>query len=465
MKQITTRSTKWLRARFLPLLLTICSLCHLTAGQSTSDVALTLDERVFTASKVYSLLQLNSFLTKTASSPNLDGLYKGYLQKVLVSDDRRRFDLATIEFVAQLHNGHTFFWDEWLDKSDNQVLGFYAMPLEGKWVVQTSYLDNLKPGDVICKIDETAIEAFFLQQRRYISASSVAAQRRNLFLLRYLFPERFTLTLEDGRQVVINRATLKKLPDETEGRWVKQGAIAYIRIPAFFDPSLEERALDYVRQFRRAKILVVDVRNNAGGIPPQRLIRALVDRPYRRWTESTSEPLASTNAPHEEAKKDESALEASDSRGVQNVPSNAFGDPTPTPGSRVVTPIQYAFRGRLILLVDGGCISACEDFVEPSKDSGRAILVGETTQGSSGLPFIYDFHNGMSLRIAVKRYYFPDGSEFEGVGIKPDVEVHTTIEDLKKGRDPILEKGGWPADSRLVWPRVPHPRGFRGCGF
>ena len=297
MKQITTRSTKWLRARFLPLLLTICSLCHLTAGQSTSDVALTLDERVFTASKVYSLLQLNSFLTKTASSPNLDGLYKGYLQKVLVSDDRRRFDLATIEFVAQLHNGHTFFWDEWLDKSDNQVLGFYAMPLEGKWVVQTSYLDNLKPGDVICKIDETAIEAFFLQQRRYISASSVAAQRRNLFLLRYLFPERFTLTLEDGRQVVINRATLKKLPDETEGRWVKQGAIAYIRIPAFFDPSLEERALDYVRQFRRAKILVVDVRNNAGGIPPQRLIRALVDRPYRRWTESTSEPLAIKRMP------------------------------------------------------------------------------------------------------------------------------------------------------------------------
>lgn len=41
---------------------------------------------------------------------------------------------------------------------------------------------------------------------------------------------------------------------------------------------------------------------------------------------------------------------------------------------------------------------------------------------------------------AVKRLYFPDGSEFEGVGIRPDVEVHTSIDDLKKGRDPILEK-------------------------
>lgn len=84
--------------------------------------------------------------------------------------------------------------------------------------------------------------------------------------------------------------------------------------------------------------------------------------------------------------------------------------------------------------MNGGCISACEDFVGPSKDSGRATVVGETTQGSAGLPFIYDFHNGMSLRIAIKRNYFPDGSEFEGVGIKPDIEVQTTIDDLKSGR-------------------------------
>jgi carboxyl-terminal processing protease len=78
--------------------------------------------------------------------------------------------------------------------------------------------------------------------------------------------------------------------------------------------------------------------------------------------------------------------------------------------------------------------------VQPFKDSGRGIVVGETTEGSSGMPFLYDFHNGMTLKIAVKRQYFPDGSEFEGVGIKPDVEVHPTIEDLRAGRDPVLEK-------------------------
>ena len=90
--------------------------------------------------------------------------------------------------------------------------------------------------------------------------------------------------------------------------------------------------------------------------------------------------------------------------------------------------------------MDGGCVSACEELVEPFKDSGRGVIVGETTEGSSGVPYVYDFHNGMTLAISVKRLYFPDGSEFEGVGIKPDVEVHLTIESLKSGHDVILEK-------------------------
>ena len=429
-----------MRTGFFNLVFLLCCFGELAVGQLNSDANLSLDERAFAASKVYSLLQLYFFVAPQVSTPDLDGFYKNYLQKVLATDDRHQFDLATIEFVAQLHSGHTFFWDAWLDKSNNQPLGFYAKPLDGKWVVQTSFLDNLKPGDIISKVDDTTIEAFFLQQRRYLSASSTAAQRRNLFLFPYLFPEQFTLTLESGRQVVVNRAKLKKPPERTEGHWVKPGMTAYIRIPAFFDPALEEQALRFVRQCHRAKILIIDVRNNAGGIPPERLIGALMDRPYRGWAESTVVRPTSLSADQGSAKNGESVPRTDDSRGLPNALSNSPGNSQSSQASKVITPDRNAFRGRLLLLVDGGCISACEDFVEPSKDSGRATLVGETTQGSSGLPLIHDFRNGMSLRIAVKRYYFPDGSEFEGVGIKPDIEVHTTIEDLRNGRDPVLEK-------------------------
>jgi C-terminal processing protease CtpA/Prc len=131
---------------------------------------------------------------------------------------------------------------------------------------------------------------------------------------------------------------------------------------------------------------------------------------------------------------------AAQPRGATDIPAACSGNSDAPANNATIEPSRGAFRGRLILLVDGGCVSACEDLVEPSKDSGRGTIVGEVTQGSSGLPFFYDFHNGMTLKIAVRRDYFPDGSQFEGVGIKPDLEVHATIEDLRNGTDPILEK-------------------------
>ena len=110
-----------------------------------------------------------------------------------------------------------------------------------------------------------------------------------------------------------------------------------------------------------------------------------------------------------------------------------------TPGALHLA-AKDAYKGKVFLLFDGSCNSACEDFVEPFKASGRGVLVGEATNGSSGQPYYFDFGNGMSFRISSKRYYLPDGSPFEGVGIKPDVEVKPSLEDWKAGRDPVLAK-------------------------
>jgi carboxyl-terminal processing protease len=418
----------------------LCAITQLSYGQSATEETLTATERAFVASKIYSTLQLYFSSWKTEHGVEFDISYRTYLEKALTAESRREFDLGTMEFVAQLHNGHTFFWDAWLDKSDGQSLGFYARPLDGKWVVQTSFLENLEPGDIISNVEDTAIEAFFLQQRRYISTSSTAAQRHNLFLFPYLFPEQFTLTLESGRHVVVNRAIPSKPAAKTEGRWLKPGTIGYIRIPAFFSLTFEDQALDYLRQFHGAKVLLIDVRSNPGGITPVRLIQALMDRPYRGWAESAFTCAALFTADQGPQNGGASSSSAAQPRRSTDIPAARPGNLETAPTRAVIEPSRNAFRGRLILLVDSGCVSACEDLVEPSKASGRGILVGEVTQGSSGLPFFYDFHNGMTLRVAVRRDYFPDGSEFEGVGIKPDIEVHTTIEDLKNGRDPILEK-------------------------
>jgi len=87
---------------FLPLILLVC-VSPVASSQAKSDGTLSLDDRVFVASQVYSLLQSNS------KAPDFENLYKDYLQRVLASDDRRQFDLATMEFVAKHQSGHTFF--------------------------------------------------------------------------------------------------------------------------------------------------------------------------------------------------------------------------------------------------------------------------------------------------------------------------------------------------------------------
>lgn len=431
---ISERSTR----QPLHLVFLLCCLGQLAAGQATAGAKLSTDDRVFIASKVYSLLQSYFPSAKGPSGPSLDASYRNYLRTVLATDDRREFDLATMESVAELHNGHTLFWDAWLDRNNQQPLGFYAAPLDGKWVVQTSFLDSLKAGDIIASLGNTPTEAFFQQQQRYISASSTAAQRHNMFLYPYLFPQQFTLTLEDGRTVAINRSSVKEFEPNAEGRWLKQGQTAYIRIPSFFYPILEDKALDYVSQFRTAKALIIDVRNNPGGLQPMRLLKALMDRPYRGWKESTAIHIGSFESFQRGPQAEDPKNSMPDY--FKGYALTALGNAQLMLGGGTVLPSQPIFHGRLIILIDGGCISACEDLVEPFKDNGRATLIGETTQGSAGLPYSYDFHNGMSIRIAIKREYFPDGSEFEGVGIKPDVEVHPTIENLKNGKDPMLDR-------------------------
>ena len=110
------------------------------------------------------------------------------------------------------------------------------------------------------------------------------------------------------------------------------------------------------------------------------------------------------------------------------------------PGA-LIKPSDVVYTGKLMVLTDGDCASACEDFVMPLKYSGRATILGARTYGSSGQPWIHDFGNGMRIRISSLRLYLPDGSEFEGVGIRPDVEVEATADELRSGRDVVLERG------------------------
>jgi C-terminal processing protease CtpA/Prc len=47
---------------------------------------------------------------------------------------------------------------------------------------------------------------------------------------------------------------------------------------------------------------------------------------------------------------------------------------------------------------------------------------------------------GGSARVCTKKDTYPDGREFVGYGVKPDIEVRTTLKDYLENTDPALQK-------------------------
>jgi carboxyl-terminal processing protease len=390
---------------------------------------LTLNDRAYLASRVYASLA-NFAHWQDAQGVDVEAAYRSYLEKALASGDRLVFSLASMEFLAALRNSHTMFVDMTLIQQGGS-LPFAARFIGGKWVITESRSGEVKPGDVLETIDGRPFEEFFLEQRRFISASTEPWARRALFArlpgfapYAQLFPVKFVVGLEGGRQMTIDRrAAAPSPPLATEGRWLEPGKVAYIRIPSFMNPEFEKRALELAREFREAAVLVVDVRGNMGGSTPGELTSALMDRPYRWWTESTPVLLP--------------FFRWMASQG--NWQYRPFDRPEFLWRSGEQQPSKDGFKGKLALLVDAGCHSACEDFTMPFKDSHRALIAGETTAGSTGQPYMLDLGNGMTAMVGAKREMFPDGSRFEGVGIRPDLEIAPTVEDIRQGRDAVLE--------------------------
>ncbi|RZK30066.1 MAG: hypothetical protein EOO63_07645, partial [Hymenobacter sp.] len=69
----------------------------------------------------------------------------------------------------------------------------------------------------------------------------------------------------------------------------------------------------------------------------------------------------------------------------------------------------------------------------------RGILVGEPTGGSTGQPLAFALPGGIMARVCTKRDAYPDGTEWNGIGILPTVPARPTVAALQAGRDPVLE--------------------------
>lgn len=326
---------------------------------------------------------------------NYQDKFDAYQKKAVPLDDRREFSLLTEAFVASLNNGHTQFNDPFLYASDPGNLGFRLAYLPEGWTVTHSSREELLAGTVILEIDGRPFENFYQKVKVQLNASSDRARRSGLSSYHGLFPSVFSLRMNDGQVVNIDRRI--KLPGikpnsvSVSHHWINKDAIAYIKIPSFSESHYEDEARTLLKtSYANSKKIILDLRGNRGGSTPSRLGRQLLGQEWRHW--NTSGPAT---------------LIADISRAV---------------------PAQAKY----FLIIDRECGSACEDFAMPFSLSSNAILVGETTAGTSGQPAITKWENGMELWVGSRRQWFPDGREFEGVGVEPDLAIVMNAEDFRR---------------------------------
>ncbi|MBO8195666.1 PDZ domain-containing protein [Streptomyces oryzae] len=91
-------------------------------------------------------------------------------------------------------------------------------------------------------------------------------------------------------------------------------------------------------------------------------------------------------------------------------------------------------RRPLVVLVDGGTMSAAEMLTGALQDRGRAVVVGSRTFGKGSVQMPRPQSDGSVAELTVGHYTTPSGSDVEGRGITPDLAVRSRGESLDRAR-------------------------------
>jgi carboxyl-terminal processing protease len=86
-------------------------------------------------------------------------------------------------------------------------------------------------------------------------------------------------------------------------------------------------------------------------------------------------------------------------------------------------PVEKKWDCPIVILINGGTASAAEIVTGALKDNKRAIVLGTKTFGKGSVQTIIPMRENTALRLTTARYYTPNGTSIQGVGIAPDIEV------------------------------------------
>lgn len=162
--------------------------------------------------------------------------------------------------------------------------------------------------------------------------------------------------------------------------------IGYINLPSFDSDSskrLKEKIDDLVS--KGAKSLILDLRNNGGGI---------VDE--------------ATNIADYFLDKGKTIMTTKDNKGKEEI-------------EKTKTKIVYEMP--LVILTNENTASASEILTAALKDNERAKVIGIKTYGKGVIQAVLNLSDGSGIKITTAEYFTPNGTEINKKGITPDIEV------------------------------------------
>lgn len=267
-----------------------------------------------------------------------------------------------------------------------------------------------------------------------VGVETPAGEQRSLRLTR----DRFTVERDWVRS---DRSGPRPL---LEFDWVERD-IAYLALNTFSSARLVPRLDSLLSELRRARGVIIDLRENGGGsdVVAAEVLARFAEGPfvgtasrvrindaYYRALGSFGRPALERALPDDQAELIERSLRHYRGEAWRFEPRDTLR--VEYDGERIDAPVA--------VLTARGTGSAAENLLVRLPDDGRFFTVGSPTAASTGQPLRLSLPGGGYAQIVTRAALLPDGTPVVRHGIRPDIAVVETVEDIRQGRDPAVSR-------------------------
>jgi C-terminal processing protease CtpA/Prc len=447
-------------------------LCKITIAQGQLPKTLSPAEKIYGLSKFWQEVNYNFIFLDKTGKDKWDSAYRAFIPIVLNTANDYQYFQELQRFCALLKDGHTNVYLPQKKEYERltTMFGDYRLFLQnigGKAIVvrtNASKKNEIPVGSEIIEVNGITTEKYMgTYVSPYISSSTdyvlkdwsvsrmLSGFAGDLYTLKVRLPKGSI-----SEWTVIHAQTVEKevFPPFEEGgglmefKWLDK-KIAYIALNSFEDPKIDSLFVAKLPELATAKGLIIDLRQNGGGNTNIgiEILQYLVNDnilygarsitrnhlpTFKAWGSAFTAQDTVHGKPEWGMTKEEvtRAFLAFNDKYYYQFPYSP--DSLKPRSSRIVVPTA--------LLIGHNTASSAEDFLIYADNQKHMTRIGENTFGSTGQPYSFELVGGATARVCTKKDTYPNGKEFVGYGIKPDIEVKQTIEDYLANRDKALIK-------------------------